>query len=190
MTDNTPDTQELDRLRAHNAQLLTELKEAKADAKRLSGELEAAQQARDTAQAQVQAVTIGAPLRAMLERISTAPDVLQIMLDKQGYQFALEDGRLVMRDHEGNVPEILEGATNASKGTRRPVRVTDEDLVHLLCEEWHPWDQRSEAARSFASVIKAPEVTGGGAKDRGPAGDLPAPKREAPAAAANAYGIR
>lgn len=190
MTDNTPDLQELERLRAHNTQLLAELKEAKADAKRLSGELQAAQEARDATGAQLRAMTIGQPVAAMLERISTAPDVLQIMLEKHGFRFELEDGRIVMRDRDGNVPEILEGATKTSEGTRRAVRFADDDLSKLLCEDWRPWDQRSEAAKSFASVIKAPEAAGGGAKDRGPSGDVPAKRDTAASQTAPDYGLR
>lgn len=178
---------ELARLREHNEALLAELKKVRADVKRQASELEALTAERDQALADVQDTRLGQPVRQMLERISVAPDVLQIMLDRHGYRFAHEDGRIVLRDREGNVPKIVEGSRE--KPQEREVLFTETDLRRLLCEEWQPPAERSDAAAAFATVIRAHEASGGGARPSGGASPGPA-AAPTPAHKPVTFGIR
>lgn len=166
MTEKTPEQAEIEALRAQNAELLGELKTAKGEAKRLAGELQAATTERDQARTEMHRLTVGQPVQALLARIGAAPDVLQLMLDKYGFRFEMEDGQIVMRDQDGNVPQVWPRGSGGT-GESRPVTFTADDIASLLSEDWHVWDQRSERAKSFATVLRAPEVTGGGARNQG-----------------------
>lgn len=164
MTDSrTPQEIEIDTLRSHNAELLAELKAAKRQAGELTEQVATLTGERDTAHADLQAATVGQPVNAMLERIATVPKLLKGLLDEHGYTFANEDGRIVMRDRDGKVPQILSIA--GGKTTSRDMAFTEDDMTRLLCEDWATVDKRSAAANDFAHVIKAPHVSGCGTKE-------------------------
>lgn len=153
---------EIEALRTQNAELLTEAKAAKRQLRDQAEQLQTLTTERDQARAEVNDLAVGQPVRQMLERISVAPDILQVMLDKHGYQFAREDGRIVVRDKDGNVPKVWERGSRG-KGDPRDVAFTEEDLKTLLCEDWNDWKDCSETAKGFAHLIKADNVSGGGA---------------------------
>lgn len=191
MTDSrTPEQIEIDALRAHNAELLTDLKAAKRQAGELAAQVEALAGERDTAQASLQAATVGQPVQAMLERVATVPKLLKGLLDEHGYTFASEDGRIVMRDRDGKVPQILSIA--GGKTTARDMAFTEDDLTRLLCEDWTTSDKRSAAANDFAHVIKAPQVSGCGSRESVRTSGVATSSTAAPAStpAASPYGIR
>lgn len=194
MTNPSPEALqvEIDALRTQNAELLTEAKAAKRQLREQADQLQTLTTERDQALTQVRELAVGQPVRQMLERIGVAPDVLQFMLDKHGYQFSHEDGRIVVRDKDGNVPKIWESGSGG-KGEPREVTFTEADLTTMLCESWAERSERSAAANDFGYLIKAPNslTTGGGAGFPWRSGSSSGPRQDPPAApASTGLGLR
>lgn len=173
-------------LRNKNAELLGKLKKASEDLQAAQAELATVTAARDQALADFQRVAVDKPVGALLDQMSVAPRVLKTMLAERGYRFALEDGAIVLRDAEGNVPTVRDGR-RGHDAKDRPAAFNAADLTAVLCETWAPSDARSEAAREFATVIKAHLATGGGSVGM----HRSAPAAEAPRSQpAPAFGLR
>ncbi|PNS07835.1 hypothetical protein [Solilutibacter silvestris] len=185
MSDPTPEQIEIERLRTHNAALLDELKGLKADNKRLGDELTTAHGERDAALAQVESFAVGDPVKRMLDDVSPCPDLMKHLLDREGYTFARENGAIVMRDRDSNIPKIMDGTTE------RDMAFTAADLWAVLGEPHKLLEQRSEVAREFAFTFKAPAVNGGGAgPSHGRVTYPPAPTPAPTPTASPALGIR
>ncbi|HZX76161.1 hypothetical protein [Lysobacter sp.] len=194
MTNPSPEALqvEIDALRTQNAELLAEAKAAKRQLRDQAEQVQALTTERDQALTQVRELAVGQPVRQMLERISVAPDVLQVMLDKHGYQFAHEDGRIVVRDKDGGIPKIWERGSGG-KGEPREVVFTEADLTTMLCEAWAEPSNRSPTANEFGHLIKAPNslATGGGAGFPWRSGSSSRPRQNPPAAPApSGLGLR
>lgn len=171
-------TKELESLRAHNAELLADLKKAKAKAKELGEQLEAVTAERDQAHAAVQATKLDQPVAELLARVSLAPEAFGTMFRQDGYTFALDGDQVVIRDKYGNVPTLKD-----DKGKPRPAQFTADDVAALA--EASP--RRSE----YMHVLKAhSQASGGGAT--GSRGGLPAPQQKAaePKPAPVSFGLR
>lgn len=159
MTDKTPEQIEIETLRAHNAELLADLKAAKASGKTLAAQVESLTAERDQAAAQVQALTIGQPVQAMAERIATLPDLFIAEFERRGWHFEHTDAGLVIRDAEGN-PAMLQ---DSEKDEPREARFTEADVRALCLEEWKPASDRHPSRQRFAHLIKADDIRGCGA---------------------------
>jgi hypothetical protein len=195
-TENTPDPGELERLRAHAADLLRELKEAKAKNADLRAQLDAANSERDAAVADVRALRLDAPVNRMLEEIAspgTAPLLAQL-LTTRGYRFDLDGTAPVILDAEGKPATVIDPAAskNAPPSKPRPAKFDAEDLKLLMTEAGKPEAERHALVPTFNRfiVVKASggSATGSGGKPNAtPATpEKPAPK---PASAPKAFGL-
>ncbi len=110
-TENT-DPGEVERLRNHNAELLAELKTAKAKVTALQGQLTTATEERDASRAEVLTVRLDGPVRSMLEGIAVpgTAEVLAQMIATRGYAFDLDGEQIAIRDASGNPATSLTGA--------------------------------------------------------------------------------
>lgn len=175
MTDKTDNT-ELETLRAHNVDLLAELKTAKTDRARLTSELEARTGERDTAAAEVRRFKLGLPVRAMLEDVAVPgmEATWHAEFNRAGYHFDLDGDAPVVRDAEGNPPTV-QGPKDEEP---RPVQFTYDDLVLLVCGRGNvPMDKQTPAQRAFASLTLASKASGaGGHTTYGNVSSTPDPK--------------
>lgn len=163
--------QEIERLRAHNAELLADLKTAKREAKDLAGQLEAVTAERDAARADYQGIALDAPVKQMAERLAVLPDHFLAEFGKR-YTFARDESGIVVRDLEGNPATIKD-----DKGKPRPALFTEAD-IRTLCSE-------SDAVQVFNHLLIGSMASGGGAigsrwspptrDDKKPAEQPPAP---------------
>lgn len=161
MTDQNAHEREIESLRNHNAELLTELKAAKASAKSLAEQVEALTAERDAARTEVRNLSVEQPVSAMLERIGAAPDILRLALDKHGLRFDLVDGKVTLLDADGERPTVAD-----AKGVQRPVEFTADDLADYLApKNAVQWDARQ---REFACLLKGTGVSGSGAASSQP----------------------
>lgn len=184
MTSQTPEQIEIETLRAHNAELLADLKTAKGNAKKLAEQAETMTAERDAATAQVQALTIGQPVQAMAERIATLPDVFIAEVERRGLRFEHTGTGLVIRDAEG-APVMLQ---DDAKGEPREAQFTEADLRALCLEEWKPASDRHASRERFAAIIKASPASGGGAIPSGRVSNTGATERHSEPAPQ--YGLR
>ncbi|MEW9570854.1 hypothetical protein ABQJ54_03765 [Rhodanobacter sp. Si-c] len=158
MTDQkTPEQIEIDTLRAHNAELLADLKAAKANAKASAEQVTALTGERDAALAQVRAVTIGQPVQAMAERISNLPDVFIAEIERNGWRFEHDGAGIVLRDADGKPVMLRDGATE------REAKFTEADLRTACLQDWKAASERTDSASRFAHLILMPYASGGGA---------------------------
>lgn len=163
MTEQTPEQKEIEALRAHNTELLADLKKAKAGTKDAQAQVEALTAERDEARAQAKAVTLDAPVMQMAERVSVSPDLFLTAFGRH-YQFTHDGEAVAIHDKDGN-PATLKN----DKGEARPATFTEED-VRALC------DVADKA--TFDHLIVGSRATGGGAM--GSRGGNPAPAKPAP----------
>lgn len=171
------DQAEIEALRAHNAELLADLRKAKAKAKELGEQLESLTLERDEARATVQAVKLDSPVSNMAERVSLAPELFLTQWAKE-YAFVLDGDAIVIRDKEGK-PATLKD----EKGKQRDATFTEAD-IRALCEA-------SPHKAAFDAVVIASRATGGGSSGAGQPTRPAAPTQpQQPAQAAHGYGLR
>lgn len=149
MTDMTPDQKEIEALRAHNAELLGDLKRFKAQTKELATQVEALTGERDNANAAVQAVRLDSPVANMLERVSLAPELFAHQFAKE-YTFTLTDDGIAIHDLEGNPAQLTD-----DKGKARPAQFTEDDIRKLTDASPHK--------AAFAPITIVCRASGGGA---------------------------
>lgn len=164
-TENTDDPGEVERLRSHKAELLAELKTAKAKATALQGQLDTATEERDAARAEVRALRLDGPLRALLEEIAVpgTAGLVAKMLDERGIRFDLEDAEIVVRDAEGNPATVLDPPTPKVPAPKpRPARFDSRDLTLLMTQEGVPEAERHPLAQAFPRFLVGTHASGGG----------------------------
>ena len=178
---------EIDSLRNHNAELLAELKAAKAAAKSLTTEVENLTIERDQAVTTLQDETVGRPARVLVERVATLPDHFETEFKARGYQFVHTPQGIVIHDADGKVPQVQDHEGS----TPRECTFTAADLSCLVLERWKPEAERHPSAKAFGHLVRAPDISGGGARDSGPGRVAPAANPSpAPAAAPASFGLR
>lgn len=178
---NTPEAEEITRLRAHTAELLADLKKAKARATELEEALQEAQGARDKVAADLKALRVDQPVAQMLERVAM-PDASELFLAQwaKEYQFADSETGVCIRDKEGQ-PVLIKGPD----GKEREAQFTEAD-IHALVD-------KSQNAAAFAHITRsASKATGGGAHGyRGGSASVSPPKaKEGNSAPAPRFGLR
>lgn len=185
------DLAELDRLRGHNAELLAELKTAKAKVTALQAQVTSATEERDAARAEVRAVRLDAPVRDLVGRVALpgTADLLLRMLGERGITFDLDGDQVVIRDAAGNPATVIDPRTSqtAPASKPRPAKFDERDLTLLMTEEGLPEGERHALSATFPRFIVGTKASGGGAQGgSGPSAPkppaAPAPKPSAPKA--------
>ena len=184
ITDNTTNTTaaaELEALRAHNAELLADLRKAKEAAKDAQAALLDAETARDTAHERY----LQAALRGPVERLTdyeTKDGPFFRELFARSYKFALDDdGGIVIRDLEGK-PATIAGKDGKPE---REAAFTRDDIMALCAKTPH--------SDMFDHIIIGSRASGGGAMGGlRPAGHTTptASKPASDAKPANEFGLR
>lgn len=138
---------ELDTVRRTNAELVTK----NSTRKQRIGELETTvadlQTQLATANGRIQEMTIGVPLRAMAEEISTCPTEWQEAFGKH-YRLELANGELTIVSTADGKPVTKEG---------KPVPFEREALKALLLDEKHP------QSKLMGAILIASRASGSGA---------------------------
>lgn len=144
----TPEHSELEALRAHNTQLLTELKEAKRKAGELASQMETVTIDRDEATAAVKRLTIEPVVNAALEAsMALPPHMVRPLLEHQyGYTFDLQDGKVVM----------FKAGELVYDGHGKPVEITKDGLQAHFGNE-------SQETPDFRHLLRASGASGSGA---------------------------
>ena len=187
---------EIERLRAKNAELLGELKAAKATATESQTALDAACSERDAARAEVRGLRLDAPVAGLLRDVAIDADLFGQVFARH-YRFELDDnGRVAILDAEGNPATVVDAGTlhtggNArqersqtalTKGKPRPATFTAEDVRKLA--------EATPDAEAFSHLLIGSRASGGGAS--GARGGLLSPSATTPQPkpAASPYGLR
>lgn len=182
MTDNTntPEAEEIARLRAHSAELLADLKKAKARATELEEALQEAQGARDKAAADLKALRVDQPVAQMLERVAM-PNAGELFLAQwaKEYQFADSETGVCIRDKDGE-PVLIKDAD----GKEREAQFTEADIRAVV--------DKSQNKAAFDHITVASHATGGGAHGfrGGSASVSPHKGKEGNSAPAPRFGLR
>lgn len=164
-TENPADPNEVERLRSHNAELLTELKAAKAKATTLQSQLSATTDERDAALAQLRTLRLDDPVRELLNEIAQpgTTDVVARMLQERGIVFDLEGDEIVVRDGDGNPAAVIDPPTrNAPAPKPRPAKFDASDLKLLMTEEGKPEAERHPLAQAFPRLMVGSKASGSG----------------------------
>ncbi len=172
---NPPDTttealqSEIERLRAKNAELLGELKAAKASATDAQTAAETVTAERDAARAEVRALRLDEPVNGLLRDVAVDADLFAQVFGRH-YRFDLDDqNRIAIFDQDGNpatvvdMPPTVSGGnarsqrpnTQQTAGTRRPATFTADDVRKLA--------EASPDAESFGRLLAGSRASGGGA---------------------------
>ncbi|WP_323847020.1 hypothetical protein [Microbulbifer magnicolonia] len=171
MSEKTPEQQEIESLRTHNAELLADLKKVRKKVTELTEQVEALSGERDSASAELQKIQLDGPVAAMLERVSMLPEYFLNEFKARGYQFQLEDGEVVIRDSEG-APAMV-GETAGGDVTMREAKFTEADVRDLVLEDWLPKEKKSPHVARFESLVIGSRASGGGAGGSSSGGSLP-----------------
>lgn len=141
--DNHADAEELDRLRAKNAELLAELKKVKAERDGLTTKVEAQD-------AEITEYKFNKPVADLLSKVLVASKYSSQELAEH-FTFALSDaGVLEMRDLDGKQVEVSEKVDG--KTVTRPIK----------CEEMEVWRYLGEYGK-LNHIVRASGASGGGA---------------------------
>lgn len=140
---------EIESLRAHNGELLGDLKKAKASAKDAQAQLEALTVERDEALARTKSVMLDKPVADMLARVSLAPELFAHQFAKE-YTFVQTDDGIAVHDLEGRPAKVTD-----DKGKPRPAQFTEADIRKLADASPH--------REVFAPITVASHASGGGA---------------------------
>jgi len=165
MTDQTDEvTAEVERLRAKNAELLQELKTAKARANDSGGELEALR-------LELTEYKLNKPVSKVLADVLTGSKFAAQELGEH-FTFALDDaGEVRMLDLEGKPVEIIDG------DTRRPIRLEAGEIYKYLSD-----------LGTLDHILRGSGASGGGATGGGHPYSSKAP--QAPAPKGSGFGLR
>lgn len=147
MTDNADshaDAEELERLRAKNAELLTELKKVKAERDGLTTKVEAQD-------AEITEYKFNKPVADLLSKVLVSSKYSSQELAEH-FTFALNDaGVLEMRDLDGKPVEVSEKVDG--KTVTRPIK----------CEETELWRYLAHDYGKLNHIVRASGASGGGA---------------------------
>lgn len=175
MSDKTPEQIEIESLRNHNAELLNDLKKAKAKVNTLTEELDAMTKDRDAKVNEYKSVTLDGPVNDMLNRISVMPEYFQSEFNARGYEFSFKNGQIVVQDASGNRIKFTD-----EKGKLREVEFCEADIKRLVLEEGIAKDDRTEHAHKFEHLIKASMASGGDAPGGANHGNISTSSSEKP----------
>lgn len=143
-TDNHADAEELERLRAKNAELLTELKKVKAERDGLTTKVEAQD-------AEITEYKFNKPVADLLSKVLVSSKYSSQELAEH-FTFALNDaGVLEMRDLDGKPVEVSEKVDG--KTVTRPIK----------CEETELWRYLAHDYGKLNHIVRASGASGGGA---------------------------
>ncbi len=187
---NASDAAELERLRAHNTQLLSELKTTKTKASDLQTQLSAVTGERDAALTEVRSLRLDIPVREMLEGIAlpgTAP-VLAQLIAARGYSFDLDGEQIVIRDADGKPASVIEPPTkqNGPASKPRAAKFDATDLKLLMMEDGLPQADRHELVPTFSQFIVGSRAAGGSSQGGAGATVIPSEKPTPPPTPASA----
>lgn len=160
--------QELETLRAHSAELLADLRKAKATIKELTEQLEATTSERDAAKQAWRDLTLERPVQAMLEQVAILPDYFMAEFNARGYRFELDDdSEVIIVDGDGNPAQVGESRRVSGELkpeiTMRPATFTEADIRKLALEDWLPEEERSPHVERFTKLMLGSRASGGGA---------------------------
>lgn len=142
--DNHADAEELERLRAKNAELLTELKKVKAERDGLTTKVEAQD-------AEITEYKFNKPVADLLSKVLVSSKYSSQELAEH-FTFALNDaGVLEMRDLDGKPVEVSEKVDG--KTVTRPIK----------CEETELWRYLAHDYGKLNHIVRASGASGGGA---------------------------
>ena len=180
MSNENPDD-ELARLREHNARLLDELKQAKAQAKTAKADADTLRGQLEATQGQLNTMRLDGPVSDMLARVALpgAVDAVRALMQARGLTFALDDKGQPVPMENGKP------ATLPKDGAAQPVAFDAAALADWLC----PKDAKpDDARRAFAPLLRGTHASGGGA--RGGGEHTPTPQQpEAKPQARPAFGL-
>ena len=161
-TDETPD--ELSRLRAHNADLLADLREAKAAAREAQAAQAQAEAARDEALQRYKHAALDVPVRNLIDHETfEGKGELFRELFSRSYTFALDDdARVVIHDRDGNPVEIKGNEGEAP----RHAEFNRDDIMALI--------KTTDHADVLGSIYRGSRASGGGAGGGIRGGGVPA----------------
>ncbi|QIB66972.1 hypothetical protein [Kineobactrum salinum] len=166
MTEKTPEQQEIETLREHNADLLADLKKVRKKLAEAVEHSEALSTERDTAQGDLRRLMLEKPVNAMLDRVAVLPKHFRTEFESRGYRFELDNENVVIRDTEGN-PAMIDD---------REATFTEADIKDLVLEGWKPEKERSDHVENFAKLVIGSRASGGVGTGTGHA-PKPAPER-------------
>jgi hypothetical protein len=175
MTDPTKDTAELDRLRDHNAELLADLKKAKAKLAESETALAEKETAIVKAQADLRAIRIDGPVNDAVAKVSVVlPRIFRAEFERY-YRFELgEDGKIAIQTLDGKEAKIK---IPGKEREFRKAELTEADLYELC-------DMTGDDG-TFDSILRANQKSGSGAPPPGAGGysfssnsEKPKPRKE------------
>ena len=193
---NASDAAELERLRAHNTQLLSELKTTKTKATDLQTQLSAVNGERDAALTEVRSLRLDIPVREMLEGIALpgTASVLAQLITARGYSFDLDGEQITIKDASGNPATVTDPPTSKTAPASKPraAKFDADDLKLLMMEDGLPQADRHELVKTFSQFIVGSRARGGGSQ--GGAGGAPIPSEKpapapTPASAGPRFGL-
>lgn len=152
-TEATPEAlaSELESLRAHNAELLADLRKAKDSAKDAQAALQAAETARDEAHDRYQRAALRVPVERLTDSETLDGPFFRDLFARH-YTFALDaDDRVVIHDLDGNPATV----PDKEGKTERPAAFTRDDIVALCA--------KTPATAMFDRVLIGSRASGGGA---------------------------
>lgn len=168
-TEATPEAlaTELESLRAHNSELLADLRKAKDSAKDAQAALQAAETARDEAHDRYQRAALRVPVESLTDHETLDGPFFRDLFARH-YQFALDDNdAVVIRDLDGN-PAMVPAKEGKPE---RAAAFTRDDIV-ALCDA-------SPTKDMFDRVLVGSRASGGGAQGFGMRGS-PSMKETSP----------
>lgn len=160
---------EIERLRAKNAELLGELKAAKASATEAQEAAAATGAELDVTRAEVRSLRLDAPVASLLGDVAIDADLFAQVFGRH-YRFDLDDqNRVAIFDQDGNpatvvdTPPMVSGGnarsqrpnTQQAAGTPRPATFTAADVRKLA--------ESSPDAEAFGRLLVGSRASGGGA---------------------------
>lgn len=167
---------EIESLRAHNAELLADLKKAKAAAKDAQSQVEVLTGERDEMAARVQALALDGPVSQMLERVAISPKAFALQWGQE-FDFTLDGDKVAIRDKEGNPAMVKEEG-----GKLRPAEFTEDDIRKL--------SDQSPNRDVYNHFVIASCASGSGAQGSKFAGAAKQPEKAAQAPDAPVFGFR
>lgn len=157
--DNHADDQELERLRAKNAELLTELKKVKAERDGLTAKVEAQD-------AEITDYKFNKPVADLLSKVLVSSKYSSQELAEH-FTFALNDaGSLEIRDTEGNQVQVTEKVDG--KTVTRPIKCEEDELWRYLTHDYGKLNH----------IVRSSKASGGGAPGARPTMNAPQSRSE------------
>lgn len=133
MTDQKNEEHNVEGLLRKNAELLDEIKTLKGRIVTLEDERDAAQSARDSANAEVQRVMLDEPLKDSVASMFSVPWRIMRPIIEEHFKFALgDDGNPVLSDLEGNPVSLGERSAEFAPEDLRQVMMAVPDIAATM----------------------------------------------------------